>query len=125
MQKQTGFTLIEVLIAIVILAIALLAIYSAVSSSISTDAHIKGKMSAHDVAMSVVSNLQAGLMPVPSSDIDATNPEKVFGQAWLYHIKTISKADHYAIVSVNITGKNDHSLSDTMTAWVFTPVVTN
>ncbi len=64
--KYNAFTLIEVLIALVILAIALTAILTVTASSVRNTASVTQRMSAHWIAMNVVARTQAGLLAMPS-----------------------------------------------------------
>lgn len=114
-KRQIGFTLFEVLIAVAILAIALLAIYSAVSSSINTDARLKGKIAAHDIALSVISNLEIGILQ-PSDN--QRGVENVFGQNWQWQVKSVNSQPGYRVVQVRVSNKVDPSLSDQLEAWV-------
>lgn len=64
-MKARGFTLIEVLIALTIIAIALTAAIFAVQSSVKTTDHISNKLMAHWVAMNVLSSMQVKLISPP------------------------------------------------------------
>lgn len=65
-MKNNGFTLIEVLIALLILAIALTAAILAVQTSIRSTDRVYDKLRAHWVAMNVISSMQVGLIPPPT-----------------------------------------------------------
>ncbi len=60
-----GFTLLEVLIALVIIAIALVAVELAVERSVHDTDRVREKMAAHWVAMNVISRMQVGLLAPP------------------------------------------------------------
>lgn len=53
MMKKRGFTLIEVLIALAILAIALLALIKVSAQSVAESAHLKEKLAAHELALNI------------------------------------------------------------------------
>lgn len=59
-----GFTLIEVLIALAILSIALIAVIKLALYSISTTAHVREKTGAHYVAMNIAALNELGLLKV-------------------------------------------------------------
>lgn len=61
-----AFTLIEVLVALVILAIALTAVLETTQTSIQHSARASHALTAHWVAMDVMSKLQLHLLPCPS-----------------------------------------------------------
>ena len=61
-----GFTLIEVLIALAVLAIALSAVIKGVSANANNAAHLRDRMLAHWVAMNKVTELQTNTtLPTP------------------------------------------------------------
>ncbi|HEU5281362.1 MAG TPA: type II secretion system minor pseudopilin GspI [Gammaproteobacteria bacterium] len=63
MVKARGFTLIEVLVALAIVAIAMTAIIKATGDSIRTTAYLKQKTTAYWVAMNVLNDTLAGAQP--------------------------------------------------------------
>ena len=79
-----GFTLIEVLIALSILAIALTALIKASTSSIVGTQHLQHKNMAHIVAMQGIARIQLGLSPV-STNQDVTETLQLFGVPWRWH----------------------------------------
>lgn len=60
MNKNIGFTLIEVMIALVILAISLAAVVKVTSQSISNLEYVQNKTIAHWVALNVLADMHAG-----------------------------------------------------------------
>lgn len=58
MRRQRGFTLLEVLVALAVLAIALAAAIKAVSSHVSNASYLKERSFAHWVAMNKVAELR-------------------------------------------------------------------
>jgi general secretion pathway protein I len=65
-SHSPGFTLIEVLIALVIIAIALTAVMRSITQSIRVTDHVKSKMAAHWAALNVLSEIQLGLIQPPT-----------------------------------------------------------
>lgn len=57
-KRQSGFTLLEVLVALAVLAIALAAAIKAVSSHVSNESYLKERSFAHWVAMNKVAELR-------------------------------------------------------------------
>jgi len=97
-NMPSGFTLMEVLIALVILAISLTAIMKATSSDIKKTQQLTNLTAAHYVAMNALSLVQLGL-------IDETAPEQVtslMGQRWRWHV-SFSKSKLASLTTVRIS----------------------
>jgi len=62
-----GFTLIEILLALAILAIALTALTAANSRSISGTQHLQQKNLSHIVAMQAIARIHLGLTPMANN----------------------------------------------------------
>ena len=71
----------EVLIALVILAIALLAVVKSMNSSVRNTYRIKNSLSAHWVAMNIASELQLSLLPLPKEGV-IEGDMNLLGQQW-------------------------------------------
>ncbi|MCX7120187.1 MAG: type II secretion system minor pseudopilin GspI [Gammaproteobacteria bacterium] len=82
--NNKAFTLIEVLIALMIIAIALGAAIRAVNESARVTIHVRNTMTAHWVGLNVLSEIQTGLMPFPRDNTVLTGETKMFGQAWTW-----------------------------------------
>lgn len=59
-MKQRGFTLLEILVALAVLALGMAAVMSSTSQSSSSTAYMKDKTLAHWVAMNKMTELQLG-----------------------------------------------------------------
>lgn len=91
MKKQAGFTLIEVLIALMIIAIALAAAVRATTESIRTTRHVRNVTIAHFIAMNVISEIQTDMLPLSSSNNPARGKTNMLGQDWTWSASIKSK----------------------------------
>lgn len=82
LKKFRAFTLIEVLIALLIIAIALAAAIRATNESIRATAHVKNTVVAHWVGLNVLSEIQTGLLTPPGSGNSQTGNTKMLGREW-------------------------------------------
>lgn len=78
MNKESGFTLIEVMIALLILAIALTALMMSIRSNIQNTSKIENQSIAEWVAINTAHEMQSGLKPLTSN----TETVTVFGEPW-------------------------------------------
>lgn len=83
-HRSLGFTLIEVLIALSILAIALTALLKASAASIVGTQRILEKNTSHLVAMQGLSMIQLKLVPLNTGQ-ETTKKITVFDQVWYWH----------------------------------------
>ncbi len=79
MKTNAGFTLIEILIALVILSIALTAMIKSTSQNIKDTIHIQNKTIATWVASQVVNEARMGLLNLSSGSEQQT---EMLGQKW-------------------------------------------
>ncbi|KTD64103.1 GspI family T2SS minor pseudopilin variant LspI [Legionella spiritensis] len=85
-KLNQGFTLIEVLLALTIVAIALVALIKATSQDVANTHRIKEKTISHWIAMQGVAMVQLGLLEAsPSKEI--TQVTTMFGQRWYWRVK--------------------------------------
>lgn len=81
-----GFTLIEVLLALAVVAIALTALLKASSQNVIHMNQIKEKSISHWVAMQGITAIQLGLIPIqPSQEISQVTT--MLGQRWYWRAK--------------------------------------
>lgn len=104
---QKGFTLIEVLIALMILAIALVAVIKATQDSIRDTARVQDRITAQWVGLNVISSMQVGLIPPPKIDADTEDTVKMFNQKWRWRALVASRegAD-YERITVEVYRKD-------------------
>ena len=107
MNKLKGFTLIEVLLALAVIAIALTALIKSTAQTVSNTARIKEKSISHWVAMQGVSMIQLGLLTVPNNQ-EKTQITTMLGQRWYWRAKLQSTPVNH-MQQINITVSKDQS----------------
>lgn len=89
--NSRGFTLIEVLVALAVLAISLAAVINSVSANTGNAAHLRDRTLAHWVAMNKVAEVQASAV---FPDTGVTKGEALMGErAWLWTMTVAATAD--------------------------------
>ena len=83
-HTKFGFTLIEVLIALVIIAIAMTAIVVTLSESVRNIGRVQQKMAAHWVALNVIAELQAGVLQLPLNSVNNVTNDSTMLQSHFY-----------------------------------------
>lgn len=81
-----GFTLLEVLLALAIIAIALTALLKATGMNITNTLRIKNKTVSHWVAMQGAYAIQMGLITIPAGQ-EVTEVTTMLGQHWYWRAK--------------------------------------
>jgi general secretion pathway protein I len=82
MQRHSGFTLIEVLIALAILSIALTAIIKATAQNIRNTAYLQNKTLAAWVAEEVINETRVGLLKLPLAPDQLEQETHMLHQTW-------------------------------------------
>lgn len=82
LTPHRGFTLIEVLIALAIVAIAMTAIIKTTGDDIRTTAYLKEKTTAYWVAMNVLNETLAGASVAPATGETKTGRTEMLGHGW-------------------------------------------
>lgn len=85
-RKDSGFTLVEVLLALAIIAIALTALLKATAQNIENTHRLKEKAISHWVAMQGVTMIQLNLIQVSQSQ-ESTQATTMLGQKWYWRAK--------------------------------------
>ena len=102
-DKKAGFTLIEVLLALSIIAIALTALLKAISQNVETARRIKEKTVSHWIAMQGVAMIQLNLLQVSQSQ-ETTQDTTMLNEHWYWRAKissTSQKNIQKIIISVS------------------------
>ncbi len=85
-RLKRGFTLIEVLLALSIIAIALTALLKATAQNVSNTQRIKEKSISHWIAMQAVAMVQTDIVQIPASQ-EITKVTSMLGQRWYWRAK--------------------------------------
>lgn len=101
MIKSKGFTLIEILLALVILAISLTALLKATADNLHNTSRIKEKSIKHWVAMQAISAIQLRTVPVTINQ-PTTQTTKMLGQTWYWQAR-VTPTFIKSMQQINIT----------------------
>lgn len=96
-----GFTLIEVLLALSIIAIALTALLKATAQNIVNTSRLKDKAISHWVALQGATMVQLGLITLTPGQ-ESTEATQMFGQRWYWRISTL-KTPLQSVSKISIT----------------------
>ncbi len=117
-KQQRGFTLLEVLIALAILAIALAAAIKGVSSHVANLAYLKERSLAHWVGLNALTELRVSGQWPKSGEIkgDETMAGREF--KWLIKVTEVEGGDVRRIDLTVMPEDDDERLLSTMVAYV-------
>lgn len=87
-MRNKGFTLVEVLIALLIIAIALTAVIHATTQTTRSLNRVQEKMIAHWVGMNVLSEVQTQLIVIPKDASLPPGKTEMLGAQWYWTIRT-------------------------------------
>ena len=90
-SNQRGFTLIEVLIALVILTIGLLGVIVALGQAARFDSRFRDQQAAHWIAETEASGLQLHFIQAPSSGKPDDRQLKMMHRSWVAEIETLQQ----------------------------------
>lgn len=102
-MKRNGFTLIEVLIALLIIAIALSGAIRATTQAVEATTAVKNKMAAHLVAMNILSGLQVGTMSVPKVGHQLSGRTQMMRRSWSWVILSGASSVPWHASQVRVT----------------------
>ena len=116
-NSHTGFTLIEVLIALAIIAIALTALFKATAQDIATTQRIKEKSISHWVAMQGVAAIKLGLLPI-SLNQEVTQVTTMLGQRWYWRANLITTPiKSMQQITITVSPEQNHPFTDPLIAY--------
>lgn len=111
-NQQAGLTLIEVLVALAIIAIALTAIIKASSQSIRSTGYLRHKTMASWVGESVMNQVQAGVIQLPADQDADDNVVTLLGEEWHWWGHSEATANtHIKKLTVNVSDSKEHETS--------------
>lgn len=88
MKRDSGFTLLEVLIALSIVALALAAVLRVLSYNVHATQLTRDKLAAHWVARNVVAECQVGLLSFAQTT-EHTGSSQLLGQSWSWRARRL------------------------------------
>ncbi|CDZ78398.1 type II secretion system protein I [Legionella massiliensis] len=100
-QKLKGFTLIEVLLAMAVIAIALTALLKATAQNVVNTQRIKEKAISHWIAMQGVAMVQLDVVQIRSNQ-EVTKLTSMLGQRWYWRAK-LSRTPIKSLEQITIT----------------------
>lgn len=116
-QKNSGFTLVEVLLALAVIAIALTALLKATAQNIENTHRIKEKSITHWIAMQGVTMIQLNLVQINQSQ-ESTQVTTIFGQKWYWRAKTINTPlKTIQKISISVSTKQAGPFREELTAF--------
>lgn len=87
-MRQTGFTLVEVLVALAIVAFGLTALFAATSQTVQASTYLREKTLAQWIALNRIT--EARLEGQPPADKEMSGELEYAGQTWRWELKTIN-----------------------------------
>lgn len=104
-----GFTLIEVLVALIILAIVSLAVMKAMRDSIYDTEHVQQSFIARVVAMNVLSSMQVGLQAEPIDGSMVSGATVMLGQSWSWQAGVVEgRSNYYQRIYIDVLTNQQH-----------------
>lgn len=118
---ERGFTLIEVLLALAVIAISLTALLKATAQNVSNTQRIKEKTLSHWIAMQGISSVQLGLISVTTGP-EITEVTVIAGQRWYWRIKaTDSRVKSVQKITITVSKNQSGPFSDPLIGFRFVP----
>lgn len=119
MKNKLGFTLIEVLIALAILAIALTALLKNSAENINATSRIKDKTYKHWVAMQAINQIQMRELSLRMG-LPTTQSLKAFGKTWYFQAKLLpTDINNLKKITVTVSDKQHGPYTDPLMAFYY------
>ena len=107
MHRTNGFTLIEVLLALAVIAIAFTALLKATSQDIAASSRIRDKTISHWIATQGITLIQLGLLSSPNNQ-EISEVTTLFNQTW-YWRASLKSTPIKSIQKITVTVSKDQS----------------
>jgi general secretion pathway protein I len=112
-----GFTLIEVLLALAVIAIALTALIKATAQTVVGTSRIKDKSISHWVAMQGVTMIQLGLLTVPNNQ-EVSQVTHMLGQRWYWRAQLQpTLVNHMQQINITVSKNQSGPYGDLLIAF--------
>lgn len=116
-RKSNGFTLIEVLLAMAVIAIALTALLKSTAQTVSGTSRIKDKTISHWVAMQGVAMIQLGLLNGTNHQ-EISQATNMLGQRWYWRANIQPTAiNHMQQINITVSRNQSGPYSDLLIAF--------
>jgi general secretion pathway protein I len=116
-----GFTLIEVLIAVAILGIALIAVLKNTHIAIKNEEYLEQKTQAHWVAMNIITQATVGIINIPNPGNLQTGQATILSNPWNWQL-TSERIPNTIILRLQVQVLNDQgSPIDTIETFITAP----
>ena len=122
MKKILGLTLIEVLIALAIVAIALTAIIKTTSQNIRSTAYLQDKTIASWVAFQVINEARVGLEVFPEVPGVLEKEKNMLGQVWKWRAYQKSTPNpQIREIHVEVSRANERKMAAYLVGYIYVP----
>ncbi len=121
-SASSGFTLIEVLVALAILSIALTAIIKATAQNVKDSVYLQNKAIANWVGTEIVNEMRAGIIKPPLQPDTLDVKTNILGQNWVskaYYIQ--SPNPHIRELHVDIFPRMNSKKMMQLTSYMYAP----
>ncbi len=112
-ERRKGFTLIEVLIAMIIIAIAFTAILKATNNSLVITSRLQSRIAAHWVAEEILTSAQVGSLQLPVDNRELTGETMMLGQMYQWQI-TSQATSSQGITELTVSVSQHQQSLDTL-----------
>lgn len=117
MNYARGFTLIEVLLALAVIAIALTALLKAASQNVAYTDRLKEKSLQHWIAMNAVRTIQLGMVNLITNQ-ESTQTTKMGGKTWYWRaIVSSTPVSHMQQIQIRVSQYEDKDFSAPLIAF--------
>lgn len=117
----SGFTLIEVLLALTVIAIALTALLKATAQNIDNTHRIKEKTISHWIAMQGVAMIQLNLLRTSQSQ-ESTQATTMLGQKWYWRAKiSATPIKRMQQITISVSSKQAGPFREELIAFRYLP----
>ena len=100
---NSGFTLIEVLIALTVLAIALTAVIKATEDNSRNALTLQNRIVSQWVAMNIFADLQSGVTAIPETGSHEQGQTLMLNHTWYWDITTATISNQIAQIAVSVS----------------------
>ena len=108
-STMTGFTLMEVLVALIILSVAFTSLFLSTSSNVRTIQHLQDKTAANWVALNVIAGAQLGLINVNLNNSHVVGQDIMFDRVWYWEANVQSTRDPFVLQLEVAVGQDENS----------------